>query len=575
MKVGVDLEANETTSLLSNNGLEDNETLKNAGGNDDHNGHGTTDSVLHGEGLLSKGDPNSSGEAKKDTNARPTVEQFYFPPINPTIQAYYRFTVTPLTPFAALHTRPLDGPMSIQEDNSKGDCNVHPSTVSGLLRRSAVLPSHGTDPSGRWILVSVGARSGWARKHQFAPVSKSSPSDGSLESPRDSMQLEKNTVGFTLVEKFRARDGWMGNQVFLMNGKLMFGSDAPLFFFTNFLIGFGLAVYFFVILPHLYHLERINQQPNTQNPLQWTTHSLTIFTTSILAIMTIALLWVCALTDPGILPPISCPVKIPVPTLHKPPSSDDQNGGDSNYCGPRSHCHPSVQIGGPLGYRYCSTCNIFRPPRAKHCNSCNVCVSKFDHHCPWMGNCIGSRNHRYFFGFLVCVTSLTIVVTLTCIRIFIQTVRDLEVGEFGGNQRENHSVSQLVYQCIKSEPTAVIFSFFTLLCAWSLASLTCFHGLIISLAQTTNERVRGVYDALENPANQGCIRNWLKAICSKIPQSRIPRDFSEIVDCQSGRANRDGHHEGELLGETVYNSIEAAEAVSAAVVKCNGIVYTE
>lgn len=555
---GVDLEANETTGLI---------IIPNKDQNDDTNEKKTLN-IWEGLSL-----------GRKEEKSRPPVEQFYFPPINPTIQAYYRFTVTPLTPFAALHTRPLDGPMSAaQEDHSKSSGNsVHSSTVSGLLRRSAVLPSHGTDPSGRWILVSVGARSGWARKNQFAPFTKSGTSDGSLDlSQQDSHRLENNSVGFTLAEKFQAKDGWMGNQVFLLNGKLMFGSDAPLFFFTNFLIGFGLVLHFAVILPHLYHLERINQEPHTQNPLQWTTHSITIFTTFILAIMTIALLWVCALTDPGILPPISCPVKIPVPTVYKLSSSQngqEGDGGGDNRHGSQST--QSVQIGGPLGYRYCSTCNIFRPPRAKHCNSCNVCVSKFDHHCPWMGNCIGSRNHRYFFGFLLCVTSLTIVVTLTCIRIFIQTFRDLELGEFGGSERENHTVSHLIYRCVQSEPTAVVLSFFTLLCAWSLTSLTCFHGLIISLAQTTNERVRGVYEALENPANKGCIRNWFDALFGEIPQSRIPRDFSEIVDCQRGRANRDGCEQGEFLTETMYNSIHAADAVSAAVAKLNGIVYTE
>lgn len=581
-------------------------------------------------------------EGKRNPKRRPTVDQFFFPPINPTIQAYYRFTVTPLTPFAALHTRPLDGPMSVQEQqqqrlsSSGADGYVQqPSTVSGLLRRSAVLPSHGTDPSGRWILVSVGARSGWARKNQFTPVYKKigiAPNhednmDDDHHRPLSSAsQIEprtngKNSAAFTLVEKFRASEGWMGNQVFLLKGKLMFGSDAPLFFFTNFLLGLGLVLYFAIVLPHLYYLERVHHDPHSETPFQWTTHSWTLISTAVVAILTYLLLWVCALTDPGILPPISCPVKIPVPTLHKVTTDcttdDDVSSGTSPSrsgfafpCSPVpdrtsapvsassvSACVP-VQIGGPLGYRYCSTCNIFRPPRAKHCNSCNVCVSKFDHHCPWMGNCIGSRNHRYFFGFLVCVTSLTIVVTLTCIRIFVQTFRDLELGVLdpstgaamaagdadhhtgGAEDRQPHppSASFMVYECIKSEPTAVFLCFFTLLCAWSLASLTCFHGLIITVGQTTNERVRGVYEAMENPADRGCVRNWFEALCSEIPQSRIPRDFSAIVDCRKARAERDGRDveaDGAVIVETVYNSIHAGEAVMAAVAAENGIVYTE
>jgi palmitoyltransferase ZDHHC9/14/18 len=72
-----------------------------------------------------------------------------------------------------------------------------------------------------------------------------------------------------------------------------------------------------------------------------------------LTISSFIFLWLSATMDPGILPGVSSPMKPRVPTDGPP-------------------------LGGPLGYRYCSTCNIFRPPRSKHCNSCNVCVSKFD-----------------------------------------------------------------------------------------------------------------------------------------------------------------------------------------------------
>jgi len=531
----------------------------------------------------------SISEYKSKKEGRPTVEQFYFPAVNPTIQAYYRFTVTPLTPFAALHTRPLDGPMSIQHQSPDIDPNVQPSTVSGLLRRSAVLPSHGTDPSGEWILVSVGSRSGWAKKSLLSPLTNEHAEEQAALA-QDSKQHGQTSATFTRANTFRAKEGWMGNQVFLLKGKLMLGSDAPLFFFTNFLMLFALVVYYFIILPHLYHLDRAHHDSNTETLLQWTTHSATTISTTLLGALAVVLLWISALTDPGILPPISCPVKAPIPTRQK-----------------KVNCEiieqEVVQIGGPLGFRYCSTCNIFRPPRAKHCNSCNVCVSKFDHHCPWVGNCIGSRNHRYFFGFLVCVTLLTILVTFSCIRIFLETFHDLERGSLhngidGTNgdigigtgtgtgtgtsfengidndseERHTSHASYVIYECIRSEPSAVILSFFTLLCAWSLASLTCFHGLIITIGQTTNERVRGVYDALENPANKGAATNWFGALCSEIPESRIPRDFSKIVDCRVVRANSD-EEDMEGSGETVYNSMLASEAVSAAVAAEDGIVY--
>ena len=68
--------------------------------------------------------------------------------------------------------------------------------------------------------------------------------------------------------------------------------------------------------------------------------------------------------------------------------------------------------------RKCSTCNIFRPPKASHCRTCDNCVMDFDHHCAFISNCIGKRNHKYFYLFLLFGS----ILSLHCILLNIITV---------------------------------------------------------------------------------------------------------------------------------------------------------
>lgn len=375
-----------------------------------------------------------NGEIPSDS-----TDAFFWPPQNTTIQRYYKFETSALHPMLALRKRPHES-----------------ANVTGLLRRTAVVPSHGLHQ--QWLLTSVGGRSGWAH--------------------RRSLQR---------INNFRAKDAWMGNHMFVCG--CMLGSDAPSLAVTNILILVGYAGQVLLVLPAL---------RDFQPTKWWENFNFIWWLTLLLFLLTMGFLWRTALTDPGIIPSVSSPIKPPIP----------QN------------------LGGPLGYRYCSTCNIFRPPRSKHCNACNVCVELFDHHCPWTGSCIGIRNHAYFCWFLTTISLLAMVVTATVARVFYLQWR---VDSLLTKQ----PVSAL-WETASKMPWMMLLGLFTLMVAYSLVSLWIYHMILISVGQTTNERVRGVYRYRRraNPADLGCWANWSRACCQPVSPSRLPDMYSTVTMVQ-------------------------------------------
>ena len=131
-------------------------------------------------------------------------------------------------------------------------------------------------------------------------------------------QMGEEPPMFKLAPKFRVKESWMGNHVFLCNGKIMLGSDAPLFYVTNAILIVAMILYFGNFIKHdpRYHNNDTTSDVNAHFHTMhlWTSYSFTIYVSIIASITALASLWKCATTDPSILPPVSSPIRPPPPS---------------------------------------------------------------------------------------------------------------------------------------------------------------------------------------------------------------------------------------------------------------------
>lgn len=135
-----------------------------------------------------------------------------------------------------------------------------------------------------------------------------------------------------------------------------------------------------------------------------------------------------------------------------------------------------------IGYRWCTTCKIVKPPRASHCSDCDNCVLRLDHHCPFINNCVGQRNYMYFVGFTssVCVLALLVIPSLMWLL-------------FSGQVAEEDRRNQLAPGMESSMLFAVLI---TLAVAGGVAGLCVFglwlyHIFLICTGKTTKEHLKG------------------------------------------------------------------------------------
>ncbi|CAK0839266.1 unnamed protein product [Prorocentrum cordatum] len=152
--------------------------------------------------------------------------------------------------------------------------------------------------------------------------------------------------------------------------------------------------------------------------------------------------------------------------------------------------HRFLRINGyTVKQKFCSTCRIFRPPRAKHCSLCDNCVLRFDHHCTWLGNCIGLHNYRGF----VCLIYSATVFLIECLYVVFTICCEMKL------QR-----SPDMLQAFWEEPGLCCFAAYCWFMFVAVMALSVYHTKLSLQNRTTNEDLNN-YEY--NPYDFGSARN--------------------------------------------------------------------